>query len=71
MAPRVIEIAPLSGGIKVANEANFGAADPARDNATRIAEVPAVGYQDEVLLVCQLNRQLTGAVLRAQPATLK
>ena len=59
----------MSGWIKVANEANFGAADPTRNNAARIAEVPAVGYQDEVLLVCQLNRQLTCTVLRAQPAT--
>ena len=71
MPPRVVKIAPLSGGIKVANEANFGAADAARNNATRIAEVPAVGYQDEVLLVCQLNRQLTCTVLSPQPATRK
>jgi hypothetical protein len=71
MPPRVVKIAPLCGGIKVANEADFGAADAARNNGARIAEVPAVGYQDEVLLVCQLNRQLTGAVLRAQPATRK
>jgi hypothetical protein len=61
----------LSGWIKVANEANLGAADPTRNNAARIAEVPAVGYQDEVLLIGQRDRQLTGAVLRAQPATRK
>ena len=59
----------MRGRIKVANEADFGAADAARDNAPRIAEVPTVGYQDEVLLISQRDRQLTGAVLRAQPAT--
>jgi len=66
MTPRVREVRARSGRIKISDHADIGRRIFTRDDLTRIAEVPAVCRQDEVLLIRQLRGELTGAVRRSQ-----
>jgi hypothetical protein len=71
LAPRIVEISPGCGGVKVTNESNFGAAVAARNEPFRVAQVPAIGRQDEILLVGQSERELSGAMCGAKAALAK
>jgi hypothetical protein len=68
VAPWIVKISPDCGWIKITNESNLSTAEATRNKPSRVTQVPAVGRQDEILLVSQWERQLAGVMVSAKAA---